>query len=70
MQPPLDKVYGLALDVDDDPLRQYRPAAERQARYPEKPGMIFATPKSPAWYSLPKPARNPTRLGIPARTVS
>jgi hypothetical protein len=48
MQPPLDKVYGLALDVDDDPLRQYRPAAERQARYPEKPGMIFATPKSPA----------------------
>jgi hypothetical protein len=32
VQPPLDKVYGLALEADDDPLQQYRSAAERQAR--------------------------------------
>ena len=55
MQPPLDKVYGLALDVDDDPLRQYRPAAERQARYPEKPGIDI---------------RYPSPLGIPPGLVS
>ena len=60
MQPPLDKVYGLVLDVDDDPLRQYRSAAERQARYPAPHDIGYPSP-----LDIP-----PGLVSQPARCVS